>query len=326
MKNLLFLIASMLLTSISFAQVKPEAFIGMLPGIPKNVCSMKQTDRDMYIAKIDSIKELIENERARRDSDMDANADTYEKQAMEKVSQQYGLSQQDIQKLKNKKEMTKEEKDEIINKALKKSGNISLDEVKKLKKMNKEEKAAWGAAYGADRMAEAQSDPKKYQDQQLENKNMYELTAMQKAIIDSLTAVETKFGKQYTALDSDPEAKVMLDNIKKWESEVFSLMGEVSKADMKRMDELGKKIKSEKTKYCNKYTPGYLDFLIKYEDYTKSCLPACYRLERISTHLTKIQTGVEMKQEPGLIGIGKVADYLKFLRGVFKYNLMNETD
>jgi len=321
MSKFLFLLILILFTSNSFCQVTPEAFIGMLPSIPQNACSIEKAEQDLFLAKVDSILELIDNERSRRNEEMEANSGSYQKQMTNKLSNQYGLSQEELKKLQSNKKMTQEEKDALINKALQNSGNISLDEVKNLKKMSKEGKEAWAEAYGTEKMAEIQSDPQKNQGEQLKNKNMYDLAKTQKFLLDSLMAIESKFGQQFAEIDRDPDAKIMLDNISKWEQEAGEMMGELSPTESAELEALSQKIKSEKDKYCNKYTPQYVAILHRYESYTKSCLPACYRLESISAQLMKQQAGVDMKQAPGQIGIGKVADYLGLLRSTFKYNL-----
>jgi|YelNatPaOPRAMG01_1025707.scaffolds.fasta_scaffold00153_3 hypothetical protein len=306
MKNLLLSIIISLITSISFSQVTPEAFIGLLPAIPSNVCSMKKAERDKYLNYIDSLQQLIDMELKRRNSEIDANAEVFERQAKNNISKKYGLSQNDMAKLQNEGGMTEEEKNALINKALQNSANLSLDEIKNLKNMSKKERESWGEAYGEGKKAEIQADPKKNQEQQLQAKSLYELTAMQRHIIDSINVIETKFVDQFAQIDNDQEAKVILDNIQKWNKEASDLMGEADNAGMQRMTELNNKIKSEKEKYCSKYTPIYVDILRRYETYTKSSLPVWYRLESISTQQTKLQTGVEMKQEPGLVGIGKL--------------------
>ncbi len=321
---LVYAISFTVITSVSFAQVTPESFIGLLPAIPNNACSMKMAERNQYINYVDSLLQLINNERERRNQEIDANANIYEKQAMNNVSKQYGLSQEDIKKLQNEDGMTEEEKNAIINKALQNSANMSLDEVKNLKKMDKEGKKAWAEAYGTEKMAEVQADSKKNQEQQLKAKSLYELTTMQKHIIDSIKAIETKFADQFAQIDKDPDAKIMLDNIAKWDKEASGLMGETDNAGMQRLTELANKIKTEKQKYCSKYTPKYVEILRRYETYTKSSLPVWYRIESISEQQSKLQTGVDMKQEPGLLGIGKIADYLHLLVGVFQYNLFKE--
>lgn len=318
MNKFLFLMVSIIFTSISLSQVTPEAFMSMLPAIPGNACADEIYAKNIFFDKLDSISELIENERSRRAEENDANSDVYEKQMMDNAAKQYGLSQEEIEKLQNEDEMTEEETEALINKALQNSNNLSMEEIKNLEKLNKEGTEAWSEAYGDEKMAEIQSDPEKNQEEQLKNKSTYELGALQKHIIDSLKAVESKFAQQFAEIDKDPNAKITLDNINKLELEALALMGEGGNEKAVALQE---KINVEKEKYCNKYTPAYLDVLKRYDSYTKSCLRVCYRLEAISAQLTKLQTGVDMKQEPGLVGIGKVADYLGKLRGVYKYNL-----
>lgn len=318
MNKFLFLFVPIILTSMSFCQVTPEAFMSMLPVIPINACSDEVDTRNTFFDRLDSISELIENERSRRSVESDANSEFYEKQMTGNVAKQYGLSQEELENLQNDDEMTEEETEALISKAMQNNGNLSLQEIKNLEKLNKDGTDAWAEAYGDEKMAEIQSDPQKNEYEQLKNKSTYELGALQKHIIDSLKAVESKFAQQFAEIDKDPNAKIMLDNINKLELEALNLMGEGNQA---KAIELRGRIKTEKGKYCNTYTPDYLKILENYKTYTQSCLPVCYRLEAISTQLTKLQTGVEIKQEPGLIRIGKVSDYLGKLRGVYKYNL-----
>lgn len=320
MNKLLSFIVLILLTSISFSQVTPEAFMSILP-VWQDCCSDNINLRNNFYARCDSISELIENELARRNEDIDANSDVYEKQAMNKLANQYGLSQEELEKLQKEDEMTDEERDAIISKAMQNKYNLSLDEIKNQDKLTKEGRDAWSEAYGDEKMAEIQSDPQKNEKEQLKNKSAYELSAMQKHLLDSLKAVESKFAQQFDEIAQDHDAKVMLENVHKWELEANEMMGEISESEKVKFDALVQKIKDEKDKYCNKYTPQYIALLQRYESYTKSCLPVCYRLEKISAQLTKLQTGVDMNQEPGSVAIGKVAGYLGKLRDVYKYNL-----
>lgn len=319
MKNSLSLVLLIIFTTLSFSQVTPEAFLGLFPVIPDNSCSDEFDVYNIFCVKVDSISELIEI--SRRDEENEAKASGDEKQVMDNISERYGLSQQEIENLQNDEELTEEEQEALISKAMQNKDNISLDEVKNLDKLNKEGSNAWSEAYGDQKMAEIQYDPEQNMEMQLENKNLYELGALKKHILDSLKSVESIFAQKFAEIDKDPEAIKMLDKINKLEQEATSMMGELSADRRAKLDAITQQMKLEKDKYCNKYSPMYLNLLMQFESFTKSCLPVCYRLEAISAKISKLQTGVEMKQEYGRIGIGKVADYLGRLRGVYKYNL-----
>lgn len=305
---------------ISFGQVMPEAFLGMLPKIPGSACSRNIDAQTEFLNKIEEVKELIDNELSSREEEIDSNSDELEKQALKKVAKQYGLSENELKKLQDE-DLTDEESDALVDKALHNSSNLSLGEIKNQNKMSDKGQEAWAEAYGTEKMADIQSATSENEIKQLQTKNLYELTALQKHLLDSIGAIESKFQQQFAAINHDPESKVMLDNIHQWELKAIELMGDGNDAGGTALNE---KINAEKARYCNKYTPEYINILERYESYTKSCLSTCYRLELISARQTKLQTGVKIKQQPGLLGIKKVSDYRGVLQGVFQYNLFKD--
>ena len=240
--------------------------------------------------------ESIENEKERRSENNEEMSDEYEKQVMKKMAQQYGLSEEELKKLQDE-DLSDEESDELVDKALQNSNNMSLGEIKNMDKLNSNGQKAWADAYGTEKMAEAQLNEKKNWDKQIQTKSLYELTKLQKHLLDSIAAIESKFKQQIAEIDRDPEAKVMLNNIQKWESRATELMGSNNSTEA---ISLNKKISAEKEKYCTKYSTQYLNILERYETYTKSSLTTCYKMESISVRQAKLQTGVDMKQEPRL--------------------------
>lgn len=306
------------LNVISLCQVTPEAFLGMLPEIPNSPCDDEKEFRYAFSAKLDSISFLIDNELERRQEESDSDSKDFEKQTMNKIANQYGLSQEDLERLQNDQNLSEEEQAALVNKVMKKTNDISLKEVKNLDSLDKEGTEAWSEAYADQKMAEVQYDTEKYEEQQIEIKSRYELGALRKHITDSLQAIESKFAQQFDEIENDPEREKMLDDILKLSDEANNLMGE---GNTEKLNELVENIKLEIERYCNIYTSKYLEILGRYEAYTKSCLPICYKLEKIIAQHTKLEFGVEMKQEPGLVGIGKVAGFLGKLRGIYKYNL-----
>jgi hypothetical protein len=325
MKRKSFLIITLFICFRAFTQVTPEAFLGMLPALPKEACAFKMDARNSYLDKVNSLSELIDNEISRRHMAEKANAETNNQQAMNNMAQQYGLSPEDMEKMKSGKKMTDEEKRALADKMLQQNNNMSMDEVDNLKKMDKDGKKAWAEGYSTEMMAVQAADPQKSQEMQLKAKNIYELAALQKHILDSLLAISSKFSQQLSEIENDSLAKVMRENISKWHEELMSLTG-IDYGQGGRMDELARKIKAEKGAYCQRYTPRYMEILKNCEAFTRSGITACYRVEKITARLTKLQTGVDLNIEPGEMGITSVHDYVTKLRDVFKYNLFNASD
>ena len=317
MKKILVFTLLVLVNVLSFSQVTPEAFISMLPAIPTNCCEDNKESREEFFTTLDSVSFLIDNELARRDEESENSSEDFEKQNMNKIANQYGLSQEELERLQKDENLSEEEQAELINKVMKKKDDISLKEVKNLEKLDKEGRDAWSEAYGDQKMAEVQYDKEKYEEQQIEFKSRYELAALRKHITDSLQAIESKFAQQFEEIENDPERKIMLDNIMKLSEEANNLMGEGNK---EKLDSKVETLQLKMDEYCNKFTPKYLEVLRRYETYTKSSLPVCYKLEKIIAQHTKLEFGIEMKQVPGQLGIGKVLGYLGKLRGAYKYN------
>lgn len=321
MKSLMFLVLFVMLNFISLSQVKPESFISMLPAIPGNACADDMDDKNIFFDKLDSISELIENELANREEESDADSEEFENEAMKNLANKYGLTQEELEQLQNDENLSEEEQEELINKVMKKKDDVSLKEVKNLDKLDEEGTEAWSEALGDQKMAEIQYDSDKNEEQQLELKSSYELGVLRKHLTDSLQAIESKFAQQFIEIDKDPEQKKMLANIMMLSEEAKNLMGEMSAEKKAQLDDVTARLKTAMDEYCQKYTPKYLEVLERYNSYIKSCLPVCYRLKKIVAQHTSLQTGVEMKYNPGYLGIKKVSDYSKKLYGAYKYNL-----
>jgi len=317
MKKSTAILLLLITVNVTNAQTMPEAFLGMLPKIPGSACSKEPKARTEFMNKIEEVNELIENEISSREEESDSNSDELEAQAMKKYAKQYGLSEKELKKLQDE-DLSDEESDALVDKALKSSSKISLGEIKNMDKMNDPGQAAWAEALATEKMAKIQSAPSENEIKQIQTKNLYELTVLQKHLLDSIGAIESKFSQQFAKIQHDPDAKTMLDNISRLNIQLSGLMGEGNEAEGRST---GEKLDTEKMHYCNKYTPVYINILKSYEAYTKSCLTTCYRLELISARLTKLQTGVATNQQLGLLGLKKVLEYRSALQGVYQYNL-----
>jgi len=100
MKRALSITLFLLFWSIANAQVRPEAYIGMLPPVPGNVCSEDNSqEKDEFTAKLDEISEMLQNELDRRSENNDAESDANNQKMMSNTVQQTGISPALIQQL-----------------------------------------------------------------------------------------------------------------------------------------------------------------------------------------------------------------------------------
>jgi hypothetical protein len=311
------------LTISSMSQTMPEAFLSAIPALPKYPCSITSDDRDEYVAKVTDLQNLIEAEIDRRNSETESNGDASEQKANAKLAKQYGLTEDELKKLQDSDGTGNQtEEDKLVNKAMLGKSNISMAEVKGMDKMKEKEITEWGEAYGTEGMVDAQLNPEESKESQKQTKNMYELAKMQKHILDSLQAIEKNFADQLMIIENDTTRIGMLSRINKWEAEIAELGGEISPTEEQKVEQLLKKVTSEKSIYCEKFTPDLIEIMERYESYTRSCLHVCYRLEDITNQLTQLQTGVKMESQPGTLGIKKIKSYTEKLNDALVYNLI----
>jgi hypothetical protein len=64
------------------SQVKPEAFIGLLPAIPSNAAVMSKEQQDVYLSKVDELTRQVKTEMERRDKNIEASMQSKEETAM----------------------------------------------------------------------------------------------------------------------------------------------------------------------------------------------------------------------------------------------------
>lgn len=306
------------------AQTKTADYMKKIPALPRDSCNVTKAGAESYITQVSSLgKQLrseIENLNETVDRHMKSNAGSAQETAMKQMSQQYGLSQADIDKMKNSKNMTAAEKQALANKMMSQQTNMTAEEAKNLGKMSEAGKKAYAEAYATEAMAANLTDPKQKANNDAA-KSQYNLVASQQAANTKLSAINEKIAALYSPVDSDPERQKMLDRMEAWQNKIMSMTG-VDYGQGKQMDSLGVLIKNEKIAYCNKYTPRYRAALRKHLEILKTSLPDYQNMGNVTAEATKAQTGIEMPPEGREIPALQAIDlYLDALQDVYKYKL-----
>jgi len=240
---------------------------------------------------------------------------------MKQMQGKYGMSDEDINKMKNSKNMTDAERKAMADKMVMQQTNMSMDEIQKMSKMSEAGKKAYAEAYATEAMANAQADPKKYAPDKNAG-NLYSLTNEQQTLNQKIVAGQQKITNMYAAIENDPEGKAMLDKIAKWNSKLTSMMGEVSDYEAHIMDSIGGLITKEEIKYCSKFTPRYRAVLKQDLVNLQASVPDCNRLEEVTGELMKLQTGVGAPPESAeTSSLAALNGYLGHLKSAYKYKL-----
>jgi hypothetical protein len=306
------------LVSIGKGQVTPEAFMGNLPTLPGSACGMKGTERGDYEAKISEILDQLDNEISRREQTADADAERDEDKMKVKMGKEAGLSDTDIEKLKNMDNLSEAEQEALTNKVMEGKYNISMDEVKKLDKMSGKGQEAWAQAYANETVANAQANPAQVQKDQVKARSMYEVTKELKGLLDRIGAQESKYAQQLSELDQESEAKAIREMEAKLRG--MNTAGEVTEARRKEMEALLMKIHAAKKAYCPAYAARYQGIIERHGEAVKSALADYARIDEIQFEVISMEAGAKKGQpQTGLTGLKAIQHHLGLLTGVFKY-------
>lgn len=330
MKKLAFIVIVLCIASIASSQTVFDSYMKRVPALPRDSCNISKTNAESFVQQVSVLTEELTNdieERNRKSNEYaEENRGAMEDNAMKQVQQQYGMSEEDINKMKNSKNMTDAEKQAMANKMVMQQTNMSMSEIQNMSKMSEAGKKAYTEAYATEAMASAQADPKKYAPDKDAGK-LYSLTNEQQALNQKITAGQQKIANMYAAIENDPEGKAMLDKISKWSAKLTSMMGEVSDYEAHVMDSIGGLITKEETKYCNKFTPMYREVLTQDLANLKASVPDCNRLDEVTGELMKLQTGVDAPPESAeTSSLGILNAYLGHLKNAYRYKLYYPED
>jgi hypothetical protein len=248
MRKIVFFLIAVTVTLTAGAQKISNGYLMKLPKLPADSCNVTRAGVESFTQQVSILAEQLKGEidtlNSTVDQHMKANEGSAQERAMKQMSQQYGLSQADIEKMKNSKNMSAAEKQALANKMMSQQTNMTVDEAKNLGKMSEAGKKAYAEAYATEAMATNQANPK----QQAQNdaiKSQYNLVSSQQAIVQKISVIEQKIAGLYTPVKSDPERQKMLDRMDAWHNKSMSMVG-VDYGQGKQMDSLALLIKNEK--------------------------------------------------------------------------------
>lgn len=328
-KPALILIALSIGLSIS-AQSLFESYIKRVPELPKDSCNISRAEMESFVERCSALKdelsEVIEERTRLAEEYAESNRGTMEDNAVRQIQKQYGISDEDINKMKSSEDMTDAEKKAMANKMVMQQTNMSMEEIQNMSKMSEAGKKAYAEAYATEAMANAQADPKKYAPDKNAT-NLYSLTNEQQTLNQKIMAGQQKIANLIAAIENDPERKAMVDRMSKWNAKLTSMMGEVSDYEAHVMDSIGGLITKEEIKYCNKFTPRYRAVLKQDLANLKASVPDCNRLDEVTGELMKLQTGVSPAPESSeASSLAVLNGYIGHLKSAYQYKLYYPED
>lgn len=308
------------------AQTTAEEYLSQLPAAPKNVCSMTGEQKTAFLDWVGLTLDKLEKDIANRRDMAEAIMDSRKEEMQAGSMQQAGLSEEDIEKMKNAETMNEEDKKDMADQMLQKQMNMSMAEIDKLKGMTESGRKAWAEAYSAEMMANTMANPQQQNEKSEKIQKELELLNEQNFLRQKLQQDENVYLAQFDSLEqaANEALKELALKIKPLQEQLKLINdGEGSTqadADAARM--IIQQIHALQDKYCIEFTPRYIEILVLYKKYVQSAIPDINRFEIIQSKVIESQSALLTPLNlPLILSCSKVLEYGRFLKSAFKYKL-----
>lgn len=325
MKLTAFVLIIVSISGMANAQTAFESYMKRVPSLPADTCNISKASLEAFEQQIGSLRAELDKDLETRNRELNAymekNKGTMQNNTINQMQQQYGISDEDISKMKNAKSMTKEEKMAMASKMMQQQGNISMQEMQNLSKSGEAGKKAWAEGYAAEAQANAQVNPKK-QSANSTPETMMALQMEQQKLLAKIKIEEDRIAGLYAEVDNDPSGIAMKAKIAKWAGQKYKGTIVTDQRQITKDDSLDVLIKSEEIRYCEVLTPKYRNLLRTHLSSLKAAEPDYRRVAEITSEVTKLQTGVAATPESiDIPAMGALFEYLGKLRDAFKFKL-----
>lgn len=322
MKNI-FVVALYLFSGQILAQTG-EYFYSRLPNLPSAVCVVDTAQSGLFARQLGSVSKQLDEVYSKKKKEVQKEADELRPEMEKKIAKDSGLSDADIQKLKNKN-LSKEEKKKIADKMMQSKANISMEEIERLKKMSKEGKEAWAEAYSTEIMANMQSGDSVKTEEQIKmekeletNSKLNELVKEQTLIVERIYAVDKKYANKMEELRKEDSIQTIIleQKLKPLRKQLENYpSGDQQKSIYRQMA-------AYYYDYCNILSPMNINMIADAKDSLEPLLPEYNRLEEINTEINKIMFGAkEGLNSPGLMQLGAVKSIINLMSGAYSYTI-----
>lgn len=247
------------------AQSTPEAFLSRLPAVPQVICladTLEITNFTDKIYKIQSeIQEVINSIHAEVQNNIgktqiNNNEKQIRKSVEKNVSEQYG---------------------------------VSIQELEKLGEMSDAEQEKWAQQYANRMKTEAQKNPTAAMKKGDKAKRMFELASEQKMIGERITMKMERIARLFkdVELKDSIETLKLEEKIRPLEQQLCS--GICTDAEIARSRIAEKQIYALKVQHCEKMSPLQVNAILQYQTTLKTLLPDYRKLTEVENEVVGLQ-------------------------------------
>lgn len=336
--------------SVSNAET-PSAYLNQLPDPPGNGCFVNGKGDPIFFARIDEVSERLNKEIAERKHVLKEAQNRNSKTIQEAMMGQPGSEGIDGETL---KQMSREAKRKKAEQLMEEQMGVSMEELKKLKKNNREGQEGWGKAMMGQMQADAAMNPGKAAKTAQGNMQTAELAMRQTDLSHKIQAALSKWEQKMAEIEPKPDADEhrkaleaqmrqqgdgeMLSGLKDvlpQENATTKAYREAVKAEEDKLKAMQatyascpdlnfqkRRLYTAQESYCTNLSPPYLTALKGYQTAVIGALTDAEELNRVQMEIQKIQFGVDLPPEQqGMAGLGLVQGYIKKLRTAYMFDL-----
>jgi len=317
-------VAALYFLSVQALAQTGESFFAKLPNLPISVCFVDTSSRGFFNRQLSSVSNQLNEVILKKKKEVQKEADNLKPEMEKKLAQEYGLSEADVQRLKDKK-LSKEEKKKIADKMMQEKANISMEEIERLKKMSKEGKEAWSEAYGTEVMTNMPTDDSVKTEEQIKmekelekNSKLNELVKEQNLLINKIDAVNKMYENKMAEFRKEDSLQTAILNeaLKPLREQ---LLNSPSEGEVKSIYQ---QMALFHINYCNELSPKYINIINDVKNSVGPLLPDYNRLEVINSEINKILLKTESGlTSPGLLQLGAVQGLVSIMAGAYKYTI-----
>lgn len=329
----------------------PSAYLNQLPDPPGSGCFVDGQGDPAFFARIDEVSARLNKEIAERKQILKEAQSRNSKTIQEAAMAQPGSEGVDGETL---KQMSREAKRKKAEQVMEEQMGISMEELKNLKKTNREGQEGWGKALMGQMQADAAIDPARAAKTAQGNMQTVGLAQHQSELAHKIQAALAKWEQKMAEIEPKPDADELRKAIdtqirQQGDGEMLSGLKDVLPQENATTKSYREAVKTEEDKlkamqtayascpdlnfqkkrlytaresYCINLSSPYLAALKGYQTAVIGVLPDAEELDRVQMEIQKVQFGVEVPPEQReMAGLGLVQVYLKKLRTAYLFDL-----
>jgi hypothetical protein len=327
MKTTIIFTVIILFFKITQAQSGSNDFLGKIPAVPTNVCVADNESQNQFEEKISAIirdldSQILDLKKQSKPDEAKAKAQA------EQMLKQQGLSQDDVDKMKNKK-MTKEDKQAMAEKMMQQYTNMSMAEVNSMKNLSKEGKQAYMEGYAAEAQATAQANAKNNKTTEVKT-NYADILSQRNDLYQNIKNQQQDVLKKYQQVEQDAGGLKMVEKMNSLRARMSQLVGGGGEGgwnekDKKEYDNTKAELNQLKKDYCQHMSPLYFSALNYHLANLQSSYNDYQKLDEMTGKMDNTIVTIGTTGKGGNIEYFEWAKtYLQNLKDAYKYKPVEE--